>query len=386
MSEQPKPQEAAAAPRARLLIVDDEAAQLRALCDTLELEGYAPSGFSSPREALSQLRPDTFDLLLTDLMMPEMDGIELLRAAQRIDRDLAAIVMTGHGTIDTAVKAMQAGALDYIVKPFRLNQMMPVISRALETRRLRRLNRELEQRVLERTRQLEIANRDLEAFSFSVSHDLRAPLRIIEGFCKAFIEDFGPHVPEEGRALLQRVAEGSQRMGQLIEDLLNFARVGRGTLEPGRIPMGNLIRATLAELCEQCPSRTIETHIADLPDSWGDSALIRQALVNLLSNAVKFTGSRPVARIEVTSTELDGQHVYRIADNGVGFDEAHAHKLFGVFQRLHSQESFPGTGIGLSIVQRIIERHGGRIWAESRPNEGATFCFTLPAAKPESCP
>src|SRR5512146_2376251 len=145
-----------AAPLARLLIVDDEVAQLRALCDTLELEGYAPSGFSSPSDALSRLRPDTFDLLLTDLMMPEMDGIELLQAAQRLDRDLPAIVMTGHGTIDTAVKAMQAGALDYIVKPFRLSHMMPVIARALETRRLRRANRELEQRVLDRTRELEI--------------------------------------------------------------------------------------------------------------------------------------------------------------------------------------------------------------------------------------
>lgn len=376
---------AAAAPRARLLIVDDEAAQLRALCDTLELEGYAPSGFASPHEALSKLQPEAFELLLTDLMMPQMDGIELLRAAQRVDCDLAAIVMTGHGTIDTAVKAMQAGALDYIVKPFRLNHMLPVISRALETRRLRRLNRELEQRVLERTRELEIANRDLEAFSFTVSHDLRAPLRVIEGFYEAFMEDFGPSVPEEGRSLLQRVGEGAHRMSDLIEDLLNFSRVGRSTLEPGRIAMSKLVRAAMAELCEQHPSRAIEVTIADIPDSWGDPALIRQALLNLLSNAVKFTGSRPLARIEVTSSELDGQHVYHIADNGVGFDEAHAHKLFGVFQRLHSQESFPGTGIGLSIVQRVIERHGGRIWAQSRPNEGATFHFILPAVHPESC-
>jgi hypothetical protein len=384
MSGQSTPQ-AAAAPRARLLIVDDEAAQLRALCETLELEGYAPSGFSSPREALSRLQPDAFDLLLTDLMMPEMNGIELLRSAQHVDQDLAGIVMTGHGTIDTAVKAMQAGALDYIVKPFRLNHMLPVISRALETRRLRRINRELEQRVLERTRELEIANRDLEAFSFSVSHDLRAPLRIIEGFCQAFIEDFGPGVPEQGRLLLRRVGEGAHRMSDLIEDLLSFSRVGRSTLEPGRVAMSELVRAAMAELREQCPSRAIEATIADLPDTWGDAALIRQALLNLLSNAVKFTGSRPLARIEVTSAELEGQHVYRITDNGVGFDEAHGHKLFGVFQRLHSQESFPGTGIGLSIVQRIIERHGGRVWAESRLNEGATFCFTLPVSKLESC-
>lgn len=373
-----------AAPPARLLIVDDEAAQLRALCETLKLEGFAAKGFASSREALSKLRPDDFDLLLTDLMMPGMDGIELLQAAQRVDSDLAAIVMTGHGTIDTAVKAMQAGALDYILKPFRLNQMMPVITRALETRRLRRVNRELEQRVLERTRELEIANRDLEAFSFSVSHDLRAPLRIIQGFCELFVEDFGSDLPEEGRALLKRIEEGAERMSRLIEDLLNFSRAGRTALEPTRIAMNELVREVIAELTESSASRKVEVGIADLPDARGDPALIRQVLVNLLSNALKFTSTRLLARIEVTSTGHEGQHVYHIADNGVGFDEAYAHKLFGVFQRLHSQEDFAGTGIGLSIVKRIIERHGGRIWAEGRPNEGATFSFTLPLVKPES--
>ncbi|MGH8296952.1 MAG: sensor histidine kinase [Steroidobacteraceae bacterium] len=376
----------AAGPIARLLIVDDEEAQLRALCDTLELEGYATKGFALPGEALAQFQPDTFDLLLTDLMMPAMDGIELLQAAQRVDCDLAGILMTGHGTIDTAVKAMQAGALDYILKPFRLNQMMPVITRALETRRLRRLNRELERCVLDRTRELEVANRDLEAFSFSVSHDLRAPLRIIQGFCEAFIEDFASGVPEEGRALLERIEDGARRMSRLIEDLLNFSRAGRSALAPTRIAMGDLVRALMTELTEQSPSRTVELKIADLPDGWGDPALIRQVLVNLLSNAMKFTRTRPSARIEVTSAEHEGQHVYRIADNGVGFDEAYAHKLFGVFQRLHSEESFAGTGIGLSIVKRIIERHGGCIWAEGRPNEGATFSFTLAAPKPEHRP
>jgi light-regulated signal transduction histidine kinase (bacteriophytochrome) len=281
---------------------------------------------------------------------------------------------------------MQAGALDYILKPFRLKQMMPVITRALETRRLRRVNRELEQRVLERTRELEIANRDLEAFAFSVSHDLRAPLRIIQGFCEAFIEDFASGVPEEGRALLKRIEEGAQRMSRLIEDLLNFSRAGRSTIAPIRIAMGDLVRAVMTELTEQSPVRTVRLEIAELPDGVGDPALIRQVLVNLLSNALKFSSTRPAARIEVTSREHEGQHAYRIADNGVGFDEAHAHKLFGVFQRLHSEGSFAGTGIGLSIVKRIIERHGGRVWAEGRPNEGATFSFTLPAVAAEPRP
>src|SRR6266404_3693402 len=214
-------------PIARLLIVDDESVQLKALSDTLSIEGYSTTGFTSARRALDALREQEFDLLLTDLMMPEMDGIALLTAARTISPDQVAIIMTGHAAIDTAVKAMQAGALDYIVKPFRLNIILPVINRALSVRELRRTNRQLEARVRERTHELEVANRQLEAvnrelesFSYSVSHDLRAPARTVLGFCEMYMEDFKDSIPAEGLPILKHVEAGARRMGQLIEDLL----------------------------------------------------------------------------------------------------------------------------------------------------------------------
>lgn len=364
-----------------LLIVDDEAAHMRALCDTLQLEGYSTTGVVSASAALAEMRGKAFDLLLTDLKMPEMDGIALLRAAQEIDPDVAGIVMTGHGTIDTAVKAMQAGACDYIVKPFRMNQLLPVIARALESRRLRRLNKELERRILERTRELEVANRDLEAFAYSVSHDLHAPLRAIQSFCDLFIADYGAAVPAEGQTLLAHVRSGAERMGHLIEDLLSFARSGRAPINLRRVAMNELVGEVLAELGPESAGRHLELNVQPLPDCRADPALLRQVLVNLLSNALKYTAGRDPALIEVGAESKEGEVVYSITDNGVGFDMRHADKLFGVFQRLHSQAQFKGTGIGLSIVQRIVERHGGTVQGEGRPGEGATFRFSVPVRR-----
>lgn len=368
-------------PLAQLLIVDDEAAHMRALCDTLEPEGYATTGFASASSALDALGERRFDLLVTDLQMPEMDGISLLRAAQELDPDISGIIMTGHAAIETAVKAMQAGAFDYIVKPFRMSHLLPVISRALEARRLRRLNQELERRILARTRELEIANRDLESFAYSVSHDLRAPLRAIRGYCDILNAEHAAGLPLEGQAVVENIGAGAARLDQLIEDLLAFARFSRGPLAHRRVAMNALVREVLAELDPSGSHAGVQLEIADLPDCWGDATLLRQVLVNLLSNAFKFTAGRDPARIEVAGELRDGQAVYLVKDNGAGFDMKYAAKLFGVFQRLHSQSEFPGTGIGLSIVQRIIERHGGQVAAEGRPGEGATFRFALPVPR-----
>lgn len=380
------------AERARLLIVDDETALMKALCDTLELEGFAAAGYASPSAALERLRGESFDLLLSDLMMPGMDGIALLRAAQALDPDISGIIMTGHATIDTAVEAMKAGAYDYVVKPFRLSHVLPVIGRALEARRLRRLNQQLERSVRERTIELESANRrletanldlqranrDLESFSYSVSHDLRAPLRAIRGYCDLFLGEHGAGVPAEGRALLDRVTAGAARMDRLIEDLLEFARFGRLPLEARRVSMSALAAEVSGELRREHADRKVEIEMGPLADCQGDTALLRQVLVNLLSNAVKFTAGRDPARIEMGSSPDGSRIVYFVRDNGAGFDMKYAGKLFGVFQRLHSQSQFEGTGVGLSIVQRIIERHGGAVWAEGKPGEGATFHFSLP--------
>jgi two-component system sensor histidine kinase/response regulator len=370
--------ETQAAQAASLLIVDDEAPHVRALCDTLQLEGYAPKGCESGSAALTLLKEGSFDLLLTDLMMPGMDGIELITAAQTVDADVAGIVMTGHATIDTAVKAMQAGACDYIVKPFRMNQLLPVIARALEARRLKRLNKELEHRIRERTRELEVANRDLEAFAYSVSHDLRAPLRVIQGFCQMFMEEHGASVAPDGLKLLENVVSGTENLSELIEALLRFARCGREPLSLRRVSMRGLVGEVLTEVARQYPERSVGVSFDGLPDCWADPMLLRQVLVNLLSNAYKFTAGREPARIDIESHCHGDQTIYVVKDNGAGFDMKYAAKLFGVFQRLHTQSQFKGTGIGLSIVQRIIERHGGQVRAEGAPGQGATFQFSLP--------
>ena len=245
---------------------------------------------------------------------------------------------------------------------------------------LRRTNRELERRVIERTGQLEAANKDLEGFSYSVSHDLRAPLRAIDGFSNILLEDYADKIDAEGRRLLVVVRNNTEKMARLIDDILAFSRVGRRDLTLAENDMEALVRAVFAELMPE--GRTVNLRLAPLPSACADPAMIRQVWVNLLSNAVKFTRPREVAEIEVSgqggNNEGVDELVYRVKDNGVGFDPRYLDKLFGVFQRLHGAEEFDGTGIGLAIVKRIIDKHGGRVWAESQPGAGASFHFALP--------
>jgi two-component system, sensor histidine kinase and response regulator len=365
----------------RLLIVDDEVAQMRALCDTLELEGYTASGFSSAREALAAVRPGEFDLLLTDLMMPEMDGIALSNAVRELDPAVAAILMTGHGTIDTAVRAMKDGALDYILKPFRLNVILPVIERALGTQRLRRELAELQERERQRSEELAAAYRDLESFSYSISHDLRAPLRTIDGYARMLEEDFAETLGGEGRRLIDVIRGGSQKMDQLIVGLLEFSRIGRQPLELISVDMTLLAEAAAAEATALHTGSAPQIHITELPPIAADSSVIRQVWSNLIGNAVKYSAKRSEPLIRVSGRIEGNEAVYQVEDNGAGFDMAYADKLFGVFQRLHKAQDFAGTGVGLAIVHRIITRHGGRIWAHSESDRGACFQFALPIVK-----
>jgi hypothetical protein len=370
---------------ARLLVVDDEIRQMTALCDTLRDHGYETTGFSAGPAALEALRETKFDLLLTDLMMPGMDGIELLRAALKVDPDLVGIVMTGHGTIDTAVEAMKTGALDYILKPFKLSAVIPVLSRAMTVRRLRVENAALERRVSERTvaleaanSALEAANKELEAFSYSVSHDLRAPLRHIDGFANLLASGYAEHFPPAAQRLLKNVCDGATRLGHLIDDLLNFSRLSRRPLEKQTVHLSSLVQQVLEELQAEREGRQVEIRLGSLPDCLGDAALLKQVVFNLLANALKFTRHRAPAVIEVGCEQRPEELECTVRDNGAGFDMQYAQKLFGVFQRLHRDDQFEGTGVGLSIVQRIVHRHGGRIWAEAAVDQGATFHFTLP--------
>jgi two-component system sensor histidine kinase/response regulator len=367
---------------AKLLIVDDEAVLMEVLCKTLEGEGYSTTGFKSANEGLSALHDGQFDLLLTDLNMPDMDGITMLRSALEVDRNLVVIVMTGDGTIATAVEAMKAGALDFILKPFKLSAILPVLSRALEVRRLRMENAELVRRVRERTAELEAANRELEAFSSSVSHDLGAPLRGITGFSSILESEYSAQMPVEAQKLLNRVTASARRMGQLIEDLLRFSKLGRQPLSRQPVSTTALVREVLDELLEEQADRQFQIRVNHLPECLADASLLRQVFVNLLSNAIKFTRKKDIPSIEVGCQRQGQVEVFYVRDNGAGFDMNHAEKLFGAFQRLHRTDEFNGTGIGLSIAQRIIARHGGRIWADAEIEKGATFYFSLSSPPP----
>jgi light-regulated signal transduction histidine kinase (bacteriophytochrome) len=285
--------------------------------------------------------------------------------------------MTGEGTIATAVEAMKSGAFDYILKPFTLSVIVPVLARALAVRQLRLENAELEQRVRERTSELEAANKELDAFSYSVSHDLRAPLRAVHGFASILIQDFSAQMPGEAQQLLNHVTTNARRMEQLIEDLLRFSHLGRRPLSKRPVNMSALIHDVLQDLRKQHGDRPVDVRVGDLPDAVGDPALLKQVFVNLLSNAFKFTRQKEQPVVEVGSDWQTGEQVYFVRDNGAGFDMHYAEKLFGVFQRFHRADEFEGTGVGLSIVQRIVQRHGGRIWAKAAVDQGATFFFTL---------
>jgi signal transduction histidine kinase len=369
-------------PIARVLIVDDEAQQVRALCDTLSDHGYETVGFVAAAPALEALRDQKFDLLLSDLMMPHIDGITLFKSARIVDPDLVGIIMTGEGTIATAVDAMKSGALDYILKPFKLSAILPVLARAVAMRRLRAENASLQHRLGERAAELEAANKELEAFSSSVSHDLRAPLRAIGGLSKILGESHTAALDAEGRRILGMIGDNVRRMNTLIDDLLAFSQLGRKPIAARQIDTAALVREVVEEMRRQYTGTWPTAIVETLPACRADPALLRQVWINLISNAVKYSAKTAAPALRITGSLQASEVVFSIQDNGAGFDMSSYDKLFGAFQRLHSDSEFEGTGLGLAIVQRIVLRHGGRVWAEGKPGEGATFHFSLPSHQP----
>jgi len=243
-----------------------------------------------------------------------------------------------------------------------------------------KLNADLEHRVVERTGQLDAANKELEAFSYSVAHDLRAPLRHIDGFSKILQDDFGPILDATAQHYLKMIRDSAKNMGQLVDDLLKLGRIGRQPLQRRPTDLNSLVESVLRDLQPECNGRQIDWRVEELPSVECDPGLVKQVFTNLLSNAAKYTRRRETAIIEVGQVTLDGEPVFSIRDNGAGFDQRYAHKLFGVFQRLHRADEFEGTGVGLATVQRIVQKHGGRIWAEAEVDKGATFFFALSAS------
>ena len=300
------------------------------------------------------------------------------RLQQRISRPIAALAETAK-TIsrdkDYSVRATanSRDEIGHLVLTF--NDMLARIQE--QNAELQRARDEMEQHVIARTAQLEAANKELESFSYSVSHDLRAPLRGIDGFSQALLEDYGDRLDAQGKSYLQRVRAASQRMAELIDDMLSLSRVSRGEMKSQAVDLGALAQSVAAELQSADRRRQVEFTIAAGLVAQGDARLLRVVLENLLRNAWKFTGKNSTAKIEVGVDRQNGQPVYFVRDDGAGFDMAYAEKLFGAFQRLHSSTEFQGTGIGLATVQRVIRRHGGRVWAESKVGQGATFYFTL---------
>ena len=238
---------------------------------------------------------------------------------------------------------------------------------------------DLEQRVGQRTAELSAANRELEAFSYSVSHDLRAPLRAIAGFVQILEEDHADKLDDTARRHLERVKVNARRMGQLIDDLLSFSQIGRSTMLRQTVDLTAMAQS-VAHDAIAAAGRPIELSIEPLPAAYGEASLLNQVFVNLIGNAVKFSARAEHPIVTIGTTTVNGETAYFVRDNGVGFDERYAEKLFGVFQRLHRADEFEGTGVGLAIVHRIVTRHGGRVWAEGKLNGGATFYFTLPSA------
>jgi light-regulated signal transduction histidine kinase (bacteriophytochrome) len=302
---------------------------------------------------------------------------------RRLKEQRSLIFEGRYRTKDGRVFPVEIGAnyFEYGDVGYNLALVRDITERKVAETKILQLNRELEQRVAQRTAALEQANKELESFSYSVSHDLRAPLRAIDGFSHILEEDYAAGLDAEGRRYLGLVRRGARQMDQLIKDILAFSRMSRAEIAMRTVNMTTLASEVFAELHAAAPERNIRFVLGPLPPARGDRAMIRQVLDNLLGNAFKYSATRPEAVIEVSGSAGPAENAYCVRDNGVGFDMRLASKLFGMFERLHSAAEFEGTGIGLAIVKRIVERHGGRVWAEAKVGEGAAFHFVLPSGQ-----
>jgi len=426
------PQNPTANENVEILIAEDSPTQAEQLQYLLAEQGYRVTVAANGKRALDAARKSKPTLIISDVVMPEMDGYAFCSAVKTDPnlKDVPVIIVTSLTSVQDIVQGLECGADNFIRKPYDPRSLLDRVDYILLNRELRKskgmrlgieiylggrkhfitsdreqildllvssyeqaiqVNEELKLREKEvsalnatlelRARELEAANKELESFSYSVSHDLRTPLRAVSGYARMLEEDHSHELNHEGRRLLGVVGESAQKMDQLIEGLLRFSRLGRKSIAAEEIDMAALAQDAYNELQAAGVGKSSRCIFEALPTAWGDRLLLRQVWINLLSNALKYSGARETPQIHVTGHDDGGENVYGVMDNGVGFDMKYYDKLFGVFQRLHSADAFPGTGVGLAIVQRIVARHRGRVWAEGRVDEGATFHFTLPAKR-----
>jgi two-component system sensor histidine kinase/response regulator len=455
---------------AEILIAEDSQTQAEQLSHYLSARGFAVTVARDGRQALAVALQSKPAMVITDVVMPEMDGYTLCKEIRSLPalKDVPVVLLTSLSGPQDIVRGLECGADSFIRKPYddkylvsrveyiltnvelRKTERLQVgvqlhfggqthfitaekqqildllistyesavqINEELETKQrelqqaketlevrvaertaelaqankqlqielverkraeeqIKKLNEDLERRVVERTAQLAAANNELEAFSYSISHDLRAPLRHINGYAH-LIEEHSSQLDPDAQHHLKRIQEGAEKMGRMIDDLLNLARLDRRSMALQMTLLNSLVENVLHDLESETANRKIDWRVGSLPSVNCDPGLIQQVFANLLSNAVKYTGRRERAVIEIDQSTVEGQLVLFVRDNGAGFNSKYADKLFGAFQRLHTNEEFEGTGVGLAIVQHIVRKHGGRIWAEADTDKGATFYFTL---------
>jgi len=390
----------------RILAVDDSMTYLQELASALRDEGYDVVLARSGEEAIDMLAVQNVDCILLDLMMPGMGGQEACRRikASATLRNTPLIMLTAVEDRQALIEGLSTGADDYIAKSNEFDVLRARIQAQIrrkqfedENRRIRdqllrseleaneaRAARELAEAKATLVEELEYKNKELEAFSYSVSHDLRAPLRSIDGFSQALIEDYGDRLDETGLNYLHRMRAAAQRMAALIDDMLMLSRISRAQVNRERVDLSALAQTVAEELRNQNPERSVAVKIQPDLASHADRGLMRVLLDNLLGNAWKFTAQTSNAQIELSAQTRGLDTVFFVKDNGAGFDMAHASMLFQPFQRLHDAADFPGTGIGLATVQRVVDHHGGRIWAEGTVGRGATVFFTIPSSRGKS--
>jgi two-component system NtrC family sensor kinase len=383
----------------KILAVDDSETFLQELAVTLRGDGYEVVLARSGEEALDLLAVEPVECILLDLLMPGIGGQETCRRvkAVAVTRDIPVIMLTGVEDRDAMIQGLGAGADDYIAKSSDFEILRARLRAQIRRKQFEDENRSIREKLLRKeleatearaakevaevraalVEELELKNAELEAFSYSVAHDLRAPLRSVDGFSAALLDYYADKLDSEGQKYLRYMRQSAQRMTLLIDDLLSLSRVTRGDFQRIELDLAPVAREIIGRLRQSTPGRDIDFIVADHLPAAGDARLLPIALENLLGNAWKFTRHRGKGRIEFFSSLVDGEQTFVIRDNGAGFDMAYAMKLFGVFQRLHSTDEFEGTGIGLATVQRIIRRHGGRIWADGKVDGGASFLFTL---------